>query len=70
MLIHRNLVMMIDIDQSPVLCPHANKTNLHFNILASFWANSLLSLQSPFDSLCTAIEAHKKAAMTNLASLF
>ena len=26
MLIHRNLVMMIDINQSPVLCPHTNKT--------------------------------------------
>ena len=26
MLIHRNLIM-IDINQSPVLCPHTNKTN-------------------------------------------
>ena len=28
MLIHRNLIMMIDINQNPVLCPHANKINI------------------------------------------
>ena len=42
MLIHRNLIMVIDINQSPVLCPHANKTNEHLNILANLRANSLL----------------------------
>ena len=28
MLIHRDLIMMIDINHSPVLCLHASKTNL------------------------------------------
>ena len=26
---------MFDINQSPVLCPHTNKTNEHLNILAN-----------------------------------
>ena len=42
MLIHRNVIMMTDINQSPVLCPHANKTSQHLNILANLQANSLL----------------------------
>ena len=46
MLIHRNLIMMIDINQSPVLCPHTNKTNIQslniLNILVSLRVNSLL----------------------------
>ena len=41
MLVHRNLIMMIDINQSPVLCPHTNKRNYNLNILANPWANSL-----------------------------
>ena len=27
MSIHHDLIMMTDINQSPVLCPHTNKTN-------------------------------------------
>ena len=69
MLIDSNLIMMIDINQSPVLCPHTNKTNYYLNILVNLKAKSLF-LQTHFDLLCTAIEAHKKDAMTNLASLF
>ena len=42
MLIHHNLIMMLDINQSPFLCPHTNKTNYHPNILANLQANSLL----------------------------
>ena len=42
MLIHHNLIMMIDINQSPVLCPHTNKTNYHLNILANLRGNSLV----------------------------
>ena len=30
MLIHRNLTMMIDINQNPVLCPHTNEKKLTF----------------------------------------
>ena len=41
-LIHRNLIMMIDVNQSPVLFRHTNKTNQHLNILANLRANSLL----------------------------
>ena len=41
-LIHHNLIMMIDINQSTVLCPHTNKTNKHLNILTNLWSNSLL----------------------------
>ena len=51
--------MMVDINQSPVLWPHANKTNLHLNIFANLWSNKS-PLQTHFDSLCTAIEAHKR----------
>ena len=42
MLIHRNLIMMIDVNQSPVLCPQTNKTIKHLNILANLGANSLI----------------------------
>ena len=42
MLIHCNLIMMIEINQGPVLCPHTNERNYHLNILANPWANSLL----------------------------
>ena len=41
MLIHHNLIM-IDINQSPVLCPHTYKTNYQLNILTNIQANSLL----------------------------
>ena len=68
MLIHCNLTMMTDINQSPVLSPHTNKTNFYLNILANLWAKS--PLQTHFDSLCTVTEAHKKDAMTNLASIY
>ena len=42
MLIHQDLIMMIDINQSSALCSHTNKTNKHLNILANLQANSLL----------------------------
>ena len=57
--------MMFDINQSPIFWPHTNKANQHLNILASPQS----PLQTHFDLLCTVIEAHKKDAMTNLASL-
>ena len=41
MLIHRNLIMMIDINQIPVFCPHRNKRNQHLDILTNLWGNSL-----------------------------
>ena len=41
MLIYHNLIM-IDINQSPVLCPHTYKTNYQLNILTNIQANSLL----------------------------
>ena len=46
MLIHLNLIIMIDINQNPVLCSHTNK-NYHLNILNNPWANSLLELTDP-----------------------
>ena len=33
---------MIDINQSPALCPYTNKTNEHPNILPNLLANSLI----------------------------
>ena len=34
---------MIDINQSPVLCPHTNKTNYHLNILPIFMPTVLFA---------------------------
>ena len=39
--IHHYLIVIMDINQSPVLCPHTNERNTS-NILANLWANSLL----------------------------
>ena len=67
MLVHCNLIMMTDINQMPVLCPHTNKTT---NISYSRQSSGRQSpLKTKVDSLCTAIKAHKKDAMANLASL-
>ena len=62
MLIHCNLIMMIDINQSPVLCPHTN--NLQ--------ANSLLRKPTLIGYVLRSRAMHcdhKKDVMTNLASL-
>ena len=53
---------MIDINQSPVLCPHTSR------IFSPIFGQTI-SIADHFDSLCTAIEAHKKDAMTKLVSL-
>ena len=67
--VHRNLIMMM-IDKIKVLpCVPIQIKQTNISIFSPVFGLTVFFMQTHFDSLCTAIEAHKKDAMTNLAFL-